>query len=92
LSHQTRSRKHTYVDVKNDRGDSNIDYIINAKIALLKFREVYVNASLHQTVFRKIEDQPYHGDAEKKGVSHIPISRLAFSKPRLSGEASFPIA
>src|SRR5437588_430918 len=46
LSHQTRSRKHIYLEVKNDRGDSNIDYIINAKIALLKFREVCVNSSL----------------------------------------------
>jgi hypothetical protein len=46
LNHQTRSRKHIYLDVKNEWGDSKIDYIINPKIGLLKIREVSVNSSL----------------------------------------------
>jgi len=46
LSHQTRSRTHIYLDVKNEWGDSKIDYIINLKIGLLKIREVSVNSSL----------------------------------------------
>ena len=41
----------SYVDVKNEWGDSKIDYIIKAKSGLLKFREVSVNASLHLAVF-----------------------------------------
>src|SRR5579871_334068 len=50
-STNNHAAKHIYVDVKNDRGDSKIDYIINAKIALLKFREVYVNSSLPTCIY-----------------------------------------
>jgi hypothetical protein len=46
LSHQTRCQKHIYLDVKNEWGDSKIDYIINPKSGLLKIREVSIYSSL----------------------------------------------